>query len=285
MTFGAAVQRYFVVPCAPLQPYIDRLWGWESEALAPLPAMLPGTGAELIFHYGRPFAIENRQRSVARPGLAQLLCARRMPYQPLPQSALGFVAVRFRSGALRHFCALPLGDLRDDVLPVDAVWGAEGGDIAERVAQADTRAQRVSLLEGWLLRCLARHHQEQPAIEAALRQLYYRHREVRIDRLAEDIGMSRRHFERVFRSEIGVTPKRFQRTARFNLTVRELLLSASADTLGVALDHGYYDQAHFIHDFRHFVGDSPAAFLQATARVAHFYNPPIFAPDKVPLPR
>ena len=279
------MKRYFVIPCAPLQPYIDRLWGWESEALAPLPAMLPGTGAELLFHYGRPFAIQSRQQPVAPPGLAQLLCARRTPYQPLPQSALGFIAVRFRSGALRHFCPLPLGDLRDDVLPVGEVWGAEGRNIAERVAQANTRDERVSLLEAWLLRGLHRHHQTQPAIEAALRQLYYGHREVKIDQLADQLGMSRRHFERIFRGEIGVTPKLFQRTARFNLTVRELLLSARTDTLGVALDHGYYDQAHFIHDFQTFVGDSPAAFLQATARVAHFYNQPIFAPDKVPLPR
>ena len=279
------MKRYFVVPCAPLQPYIDRLWGWESAALAPLPALLPGTGAELLFHYGRPFAIENRQRRAARLELAQLVCARRLPHQPLAQSALGFIAVRFRSGALRHFCALPLGDLRDDVLPVDAVWGAEGSEVGERVALADTRAQRVGLLEDWLLRCLQRYHREQPAIEAALRQLYYRHRVVKIDRLAEELGMSRRQFERVFRGEVGVTPKSCQRTARFNLTVRELLLAARSDTLQVALDHGYYDQAHFIHDFQTFVGDSPEAFLQTARRVTHFYNQPIFAPDKVPLPR
>ena len=279
------MKRYFVIPSAPLQPYVDRLWGWESDDLLQLPAMLPGTGAELLFQYGRPFAIQSQQQSAAQLGLAQLLCARRRPYQLLPQSALGFIAVRFRSGALRHFCPLPLGDLRDDVVPVGEVWGAEGVDVAERVAQASTRDQRVSLLEGWLLRCLQRHHLAQPAVEAALRQLYYGHREVKIDRLADQLGMSRRHFERVFRCEIGVTPKLFQRTARFNLTVRELLLSASSDTLAVALDHGYYDQAHFIHDFQAFVGDSPAAYLQTTTRVAHFYNQPIFAPDKVPLPR
>ena len=278
------MKRYFVIPCAELQPYIDRLWGWESEALAHLPPMLPGTGAELMFHYGRPFAIESRRQGVVQRGPAQLLCARTMAYQPLPQAAVGFIAVRFRSGALRHFSALPLADLRDDVLPIDALWGADGGDVAERVAQASTRNERVVLLEDWLRRCLRRYHKGQPAIEAALRQLYYGHREVKIDSLADRIGMSRRHFERVFGGAIGVSPKLFQRTARFNLTVRELLLSSPADTLGVALDHGYYDQAHFIHDFQAFVGDSPAAYLQRAARLAHFYNPPIFAPDKLPLP-
>ena len=279
------MKRYFVVPCVPLQPYIDRLWGWESAALAHLPPMLPGTGAELIFHYGRPLAVESRRQGVVQPGPGQLLCPRTMPCQPLPQADVGFIAVRFRSGALRHFSALPLADLRDDVLPIDAVWGADGSDVAERVAQAKSGKQRVSLIEDWLLRCLHRYHKGQPAIEAALRQLYYGHREVKIDSLAERIGMSRRHFERVFRSEIGVTPKLFARTARFNLTVRELLLSSQADMLGVALDHGYYDQAHFIHDFQAFAGDSPAVYLQRAARLAHFYNPPIFAPDKVPLAR
>ena len=279
------MNRYFVIPCAPLQPYIDRLWGWESEALALLPPLLPGTGAELIFHYRRSFALQSRRQGVVQPGPAQLLCARTMPCQPLPQAAVGFIAVRFRSGALRHFSALPLAELRDEVLSIDAVWGADGRGVAERVAQAGSRNERVVLLEAWLLRCLHRYHKGQPAIETALRQLYYGHREVKIDALAAQIGMSRRHFERVFHGEIGVTPKLFQRTARFNLTVRELLLSSPADTLGVALDHGYYDQAHFIHDFQAFVGDSPAAYLQSAARLAHFYNPPIFTPDKVPLPR
>jgi AraC-like DNA-binding protein len=279
------VNRYFAIPCAALQPYVDRLWGWESDALLQLPALLPGTGAELLFHYGRPFAIESRRRGVTHLGPAQLLCARTQPQQPLAQAAVGFVAVRFRSGALRHFSPLPLADLRDDVLSIGDVWGQGGRDIAERVLQAGSRNERIALLEDWLLHCLHRYHTSQPAIEAALRQLYYRHREVRIDELADQLGMSRRHFERLFREQIGVTPKAFQRTARFNLTVRDLLLSARTDYLATALDHGYYDQAHFIHEVRSFVGESPATFLQTTRRVAHFYNPPIFAPDKVPSAR
>ena len=278
------MHRYFVVPRAELQAYVDRLWGWESDLALPLPAMLPGTGAELLFHYRRPFAIHSRQRGLMQLGPAQLLCARRHPHQPLAQAAVGFIAVRFRSGALRHFCPLPLAELRDDALAIGEVWGQSGRDLAERVALAGGTGERVALLEDWLMRCLGRHHQVQPAIEAALRQLYYGHREVRIESLADSLGMSRRHFERVFRAQIGVTPKSFQRTARLNLTVRELLLSGCADYLGAALDHGYYDQAHFINDFQSLVGDSPASFLRSTARVAHFYNPPLFAPDRVPLP-
>ena len=279
------MRRYFVVPCAELQAYIDRYWGWESEGPGALPTWLPGTGAELLFHYARPFAIDCGDRGVRELGAGQLLCARRAPHRPLAQAAVGFIAVRFRSGALRHFCAPSLAELHDDALPIGDVWGQSGRDLAERVALADDGEARVALIERWLLHCLARHRQYQPAIEEALRLLYYGHRDVRIDALAERLGMSRRHFERRFAEQIGVTPKAFQRTARLNHTVRELLLGASGDMLATALDHGYYDQAHFIHDFRAFVGQSPSAFLRNSADAAHFYNAPIFTPDRVPVPR
>ena len=279
------MRRYFVVPRVELQAYVDRFWGWESDVAIAMPSMLPGTGAELMFHYARPFAIEGGACGLMRLGAAQLSYARRIAYRLLPQGEIGFVAVRFRSGALRHFCPLPLSQLANNALSIDDVWGGCGSEVAERVAQAGSREQRVALIERWLLSCLERYRKDQPAIEAALHALYYRHRDVRIDALAERIGMSRRHFERVFREQIGITPKAFQRNARLNLTVRELLLSSGGDTLGVALDHGYYDQAHFVHDFQSLVGKTPSAFLNSAASEAHFYNPPIFAPDKVPIPR
>ena len=278
------MHRHFVIPRPALQPYIDRLWGWESDEAPAMPLLLPGTGAELMFHYRTPMAIDGA-RGRRHLGAAYLLCARRSPHQPVTLGSVGFISVRFRSGALRHFCSQPLTEFSDDAIPLADIWGEEGAAIVERVALAPDNAARIALLQDWLAACLARHDKQQPAIELAVRALYYRHRDVRIDALATQLDMSRRNFERVFRCQIGVTPKTFQRTARFNLTMRDLLLAGSSDYLAAALDHGYYDQAHFIHDFQSFVGKAPAQFLQTATPMAHFYNPPIFTPDKVPLPR
>lgn len=279
------MHRYFVIPHPALQPYIDRLWGWESERALQLPPMLPGTGAELMFHYADPVFLRRTPQEVVDLGTAFLPGARGGPRELLAQGRVGFISVRFRSGALRHFSPLPLAELGGHALTVDEVWGAAGRELATRIVTEPDRAARVALLEQWLLGCLARHGKPQPIIEAAIRALYYRHREVKIDSLVDELGLSRRHFERVFHTHLGLTPKAFQRTARFHLTVRDLLLTKGADYLGTALDHGYYDQAHFIHDFEAFAGQAPVHFLQTTTRVAHFYNPPLFTPDKVPLPR
>jgi AraC-like DNA-binding protein len=279
------VNRYFVVPRTKLQAYVDRLWGWESTEQISLPPLLPGTGAELMIHYGQPAQLRSRQLGLLKLGAAYLLCARRGPHFAQARAGLGFISIRFRSGALRHFCPRPLSELGADALPIGELWGEEGNLLAEQVAQASSREERVAIIEHWLLACLARYGKTQPAIELALHRLYYRHQDVRVEALVEQIGMSRRNFERVFREEVGITPKAFQRVARFNQTVRELLLRNSVDYLGVALDHGYYDQAHFIHDFQNYVGETPATFLESRMRSAHFYNAPIFTPDTVPVPR
>lgn len=279
------MHRYFVLPHPALQPYVDRLWGWESERALRLPPMLPGTGAELMFHYADPVFLRRSPHDVVNLGRAFLPGARGGPRELLTQGRVGFISVRFRSGALRHFSPLPLAELTGHPLSVGEVWGEPGRDLAMRIIAAPDRAARVALLEDWLLACLARHRKPEPAVEAAVRALYYRHREVKIEALADSLGMSRRHFERLFKTHLGLSPKAFQRAARFQLTVRDLLLAGDSDYLGTALDHGYYDQAHFIHDFESYVGQTPARFLQTTTRVAHFYNSSLFAPDKVPLPR
>jgi AraC-like DNA-binding protein len=283
--WGIGLKRFFVMPRIGLQPYVDRIWGWESEQPAVLPAMLPGTGAELMFHYASAVAIQSVRSGSSKVGRAFLLCSRRSPHQPLPQGRVGFVSVRMRSGALRHFCPLPLADLIDDAIAIEDIWGRSGKEVMDRVTQAAGTPQRIAIIEAWLQDRLAEHAKPEPAIEAAVHQLYYGHQNVKIDILAGQLGMSRRNFERVFQKHIGLAPKVFQRTARFHLTVRDMLLTASHDYLGVALDHGYYDQAHFIHEFEDFVGSPPVNYLGDTQRMAHFYNHPLFRPDKVPLPR
>lgn len=279
---GGAVKRFFVLPDRVLQAYVDRLWGWESDALAGLPPLLPGTGAELMFHYGVPPVVRNCHKEALGLGPAFLLCSRSGPHFAEPVGALGFISVRFRSGALRHFCGFPLSEITQDALPIGEVWGKTGRDLAEKVALAPDNASRVAMIEAWLMDCLQQHAKDQPRVEQALLQLYYHHREVKVESLADELGMSKRNFERVFRLQIGLSPKSFQRAARLNQTVRDLLLCDRHDYLGVALDHGYYDQAHFIHDFQFYVGESPSSFLEQRMRLAHFYNPPLFTPDKVP---
>ncbi|WP_058913874.1 helix-turn-helix domain-containing protein [Entomohabitans teleogrylli] len=92
--------------------------------------------------------------------------------------------------------------------------------------------------------------------------------------LVAQSGFSTRYFQQVFRQHFGVTPRHFRRIIRLEQLTRHLLLTRQRDYLDSALAYGYYDQSHFIHDFRHFTGATPSHFLQETNFSAHFYNYP-----------
>lgn len=265
------MSRHFILPCEALRPYVDRYWSWTTASSgAPLPFMLPGTGAELMFPYGRE---------------ARLFCIRSQTFRFGGSWGEGLFSVRIRSGAMRHFSRIPLEEFFDRPVPLEDIWGGAGRGLDERVGLARDDAERASILDRWLLACLRENARQSQEIELAIWHLYYGHQTIRIEALAERLGMSRRHFERLFRLHLGMTPKAFQRTARFHLTVRDMLLANRPSGLDAALDHGYYDQSHFIREFESFVGVSPLRFFTDATSKAHFYNPPLFSPDTVPLPR
>lgn len=269
---AAMSATHWILPAPELRPFIDRYWSWEGEAGAALPMMLPGTGAELFFHLGEPFLMGGPGAIPDRAPRAHLNYAHSSPLHLVADGAVAFVSVRIRSGALRHLCAQPVAELANARLDARDIWGAELAKLSTRLGEAADLAARARLLDAWLQGLLAAHRRAHALIDDAAIRLYYRHRDTQIDALAGRYAISRRHFERLFKQELGCTPKSFLRTARFHQTVRDLFLAADREILGLALDHGYYDQSHFIHEFSAFVGEAPSHFLART-RGTHFYAP------------
>ena len=253
-------------PCGELAPYIERYWFWESSAACPLPVLLPGTGNDLFIHFKRPFA------SIRSP--AHLLCVRSRPWPLEPDGPTAFVAIRFRMGALRHFCRFGMGELFDQAVSVEQLWGREGVRWAEQAGMEFRSPRAGGILETQLIRWLRRYRRMEAEIDWTAARLYYGHAECRVEDLASSVRISRRHLERTFKSAMGLPPKAFQRLARFQHTVRDLLFAPARGGLDAALAHGYYDQSHFIREFESFAQVPPMAFLNRRNFMSHFYNPP-----------
>ncbi len=253
-------------PCAELAPYIERYWSWESSSNCALPILLPGTGNDLFIHFQRPFSNINHP--------AHLLCVRTRPWPLESNGPTAFIAIRFRMGALRHFCGFGLGELFDQSVTVEQLWGQEGQRWAENVVLKSRSTFCRGVIEESLIRWLRRYCRPDDAIDWVAARLYYDHPNCRVDDLASGFRMGRRQIERRFKSALGVPPKAFHRLARFQHVVRDLLLTQSRDGLDTALAHGYYDQAHFIREFESFAQVTPTSFLNQRNFMSHFYNPP-----------
>src|SRR5262249_41628969 len=97
-------------------------------------------------------------------------------------------------------------------------------------------------------------------IQTAAKMLHHTKGEYRIGELADYCHVSVRQLERGFRHAIGTSPKVFARTIRFQEAQRRLMFDPDADLTSLAYEGGYFDQAHFIKDFKAFAGQTPTEY-------------------------
>ncbi len=267
------IRRCFAPPPAPLRPFVERIWSWESDCPVSLPLLLPGTGSDLVFHYRVPFVAIEHSGVRHVPAAAHLFCLRTFSCRLAPQGAVGFVSVRFRASAIRHFGRLRMGDLIDRFPAAAEHFGAAVDELPAQLAALpdfDARAERVSRF------LLARLEGAAPVVamaDRALDALYYGAPEAKVADLADTLGYSGRQLERLVGAAAGMSPKRFRRLVRLHHTVRHLLLTEEPDYLDASLERGYYDQAHFIHEMGDLTGRTPGQVFTPESFMSHFYNP------------
>ncbi|MFG1654298.1 helix-turn-helix domain-containing protein [Micromonospora sp. NPDC049275] len=261
------MRRAFVPVGRQLARYVDRIWTWEG-APSELPALLPGTGAELIVHRGAPITAHDTEGSVLLPR-AHLLCMRRRRWRLAADGIVAFTAVRLRAGALAHLTDIPAEDLIDRVVDIGDLLGPVGRQLASVLDGADDFAVQAARAERLLQRQPIRR--TDPRIMVAVQQLYRHPASTSLQDLAPTLGISARHLRRGFAAAAGVSPKEFQRLVRFQRVIRTMLLGAPGSVAPVAFAAGYYDQSHFINEFRRLTGESPGRMLSRP--LPHFYLP------------
>jgi AraC-like DNA-binding protein len=158
--------------------------------------------------------------------------------------------IRFRPGMWHDVLGVPAGELVNAILPLEDLWGSRARRLAEPLAEAPSAEGCARIVEGIL-----------PPVRSAgplERSVAFLERArgcASIDDVAREAGMSPRQFRRVCLEKTGFSPKLLARVLRFRHAVSRI--EPRADAALVALDCGYYDQAHLIRDFREFAGQSP----------------------------
>lgn len=254
-------------PAIPLIPYIDRYWFCSSgtEKDVNLFPVFAGTGVDLIIHFDTSF----RDQGGLLP-LAHIFCPRKVNHITTAGS-LNFLAVRFRSGTFRHFNPVAFSELNDKAYSAEDIWGRKGRELIEMLHNTGDMDVRVNILDKFLVNQLDICRKEREIMDTCISYIYSNFENVTICSLAKEMNITLRHFERLFKEEFGITPKKFQVSSRFHSTIRELLLTSGKDPLQIALDKGYYDQSHFIKEFKSLSGLSPLQILMMKDEKSHFY--------------
>jgi AraC-like DNA-binding protein len=171
------------------------------------------------------------------------------------------VGIRFRPGGAYPFFPFPISELSESVTELELIWGGLIDEVREQLFAIKNPRERLLRLE-WLLLTQARRSLEVNRLIAfAVHQLQHSPQFLAIRDLAGTIGITQKHLISQFEKVVGLKPKSFARVCKFQKVVNLIEKPGEIEWAAVASDCGYYDQAHFIHEFQAFSGLNPTAYV------------------------
>jgi AraC-like DNA-binding protein len=256
--------RYREYPIHPaLASFVKCIWSLQSDRAiydGPRERILPDGCVELVFHFADPFRNRWGDGEITLQPRSFVVGQMRRFLEIEPSGRVGFIAVRFFVHGAYLFVDRPLSEAAG-VADLDHLWPRGAREWAERIETAHGMASRVRIVQRALLGLLRQNGVRDPAVDRALQLITSAGEELNVARIAAAVGLSSRQLGRRFQNTVGLSPKEYVRISRFVRAVRGLSNRGHRTLTDLALASGYFDQAHFNHEFREMAGMTPRQFF------------------------
>ncbi|WP_414617462.1 helix-turn-helix domain-containing protein [Dyadobacter sp. 32] len=171
---------------------------------------------------------------------------------------IGTILVYFTETGFINFASHPANELFNLSLSLDDIFDRKRvSEVEEKLVIATTDQQRIKVVEQFLLSQLTDIETDKLIVEA-VKLIYQNKGTIRIKELNEKLFISPSPFEKRFRKVVGTTAKKFASIVRFNTVLDSLNHTKSLTE--ICFENNFFDQAHFIKDFKQFTGDTPENF-------------------------
>jgi len=262
-TPAPVVYRTFVPP-APFDAFIENIWYWRGFD--------PGHAKDTIMASGRTGLMINLasdkltwydgERYTRRNALAGIaVCGAHTTAFAIDAFQLSNMGVQFKPGGVFAFFGGSARAFENAHIALADLWGADAERLHQRVVQAPTPDDKIAIL----FRAMVQRFEERarhPAVEIALSLFGRSPHRVSVTAAAHEAEVSPKTLIRLFAEQVGMTPKSYLRVARFQRVLGRVHKAANVDWMEVVERHGYYDQPHFIREFKEFSGFTPGEYFR-----------------------
>ncbi|SFC04025.1 AraC-type DNA-binding protein [Parapedobacter composti] len=241
-----------IAPCEALRDVVSHFWSgeWAPQSLAASSTyyMTANSLTEIAFAFrGSDLVFSSVQGHTHRHG--------QFPAGGFCQ----LFGVSLYSHAVPFLFHMPAPEVNGHFFSLETLLGNDGKTLIEKIALARSTPERIRILSDYFVSCLRRQRLSDPLIKHAVQFIRQRKGNVNIEALSGHFCLSQKQFERRFKAASGFNPKLFARIVRFEAVLNTY--SNYTSLTHAAYANGYYDQAHFINDFKAFAGYSPHKFL------------------------
>jgi AraC-like DNA-binding protein len=266
-----------------LRPYVHGYFATSSSLVRPaLERHLPAAEVPMVLNFGASHTrVDARSESEPqRLDHAWVSGLQTRYHQSIAAGERCFMVVRFTPLGAHLFLGLSMDSLTDRAEALEQIDSGIASSVRDRVMVAQGWAQRFDAMERLIGDRVARYAIP-PQVERAWDGLVRTWGQMPVGCLAADAGCSHRHLIQQFRTCIGLPPKKVGMLLRFHRLIGAIASNGLADSptkpylegsappdtfharwAHIAADCGYFDQSHFVHEFRAFAGATPSEFLR-----------------------
>lgn len=249
-------------PTQDLAAFIKCYWTLESPAEHPAQkqTIVPDGCMEMIFHLGDLYKqyLPNGEtiiqpRSFVFGQLTQ-------PLEIEPTGRTEIFSVRFHPDGFLPFAKGSIKALENKATSLEDLFSDEGINLEDQVLNAGSTSKRIALMESFLTKKMVDANTIAGIIKSTVDLMMDTKGQLSVGDLSQQVNINKRQLERNFSSAIGLSPKQLSKTIRLQAALKALLNQKNKNLTTLAYEGKYYDQAHFIKDFKEFTGITPKEF-------------------------
>jgi AraC-like DNA-binding protein len=236
----------------------------QTSALSKIWRLIPYGKISALFVYGDPhqYSLNGVEEGMAQTRQAFLVGQLTKPIWLKFSGHTRLIKIQFKSSGLQKLFPMNMEEFKNvPSLDLEAVWGKSINELLEQLHESCSDEQRIQRLNYYLEKRLLPQNSMVDYIDYTIGQMKKENGNISIKALEQQLGISTRQIERLFRAKLGLSPKEMSKIIRLNSAFSSLEKEPDMSLTSLAYQAGYYDQSHFTRDFKGIAGVSPTKLL------------------------
>jgi AraC-like DNA-binding protein len=253
-----------------LQWFIECYWIVEDDdTISRQQKIVPDGFNEIIFHLGDPYRI--RMYDQWQLQSSNLLAGQIRKHFFLENTGISrIVGIKLKPTALTHLFGLHMHQFTDKVVDLSSLLSTHFPDTWNQLRAINDHSEMIHLLNNNFKKLIRGMAFRETAADRAVDIIFAQHGMIPVSAIARVAGVGERQLENLFKKYIGLSPKFFTRIIRFNY-IFSLIQENNQSWSGIAYEASFFDQSHFIRNFRDFTGENPSGYSFDEKNLANFF--------------
>lgn len=260
-------------PNEDLKSLIKCYWTLEnhSEEKTEKQIIVPDGCMEMIFHHGDLYRQYIKNNNFIIQPRSFVIGQLTRPLEIEATGKTGIFSIRFHPDGFVPFCSLPVKELENTAVSLEKLFGNDGQVLETKVISSGSTTERIHHTETFFQKRLLKDETVDRIVRSAVDTILTANGQLSVNEISKRTNINRRKLERKFSVLIGLSPKQISKTIRLQATLKKLMTEKFSSMATLANEGEYYDQAHFIKDFKEFTGLTPKEFYGDRLKMTSFF--------------